>query len=120
MFHFLHSLPRNIELLGRCLLSLFHKLVKEYDAVVNYSAIKHTRNSLRGLDPKFEKPATQCSSMRHAQIWTVRLHPLRIPKKSSEESGWESEDLALEAWDRYAACRDKVSDLRAREAVAST
>jgi hypothetical protein len=30
------------------------------------------------------------------------------------------EDLALEAWDRYAACRDKVSDLRAREAVAST
>ena len=30
------------------------------------------------------------------------------------------EDLALDAWDRYAACRDKVSDLRAREAVART
>ncbi len=30
------------------------------------------------------------------------------------------DDLALEAWDRYAACRDKVSDLRAREATART
>ena len=30
------------------------------------------------------------------------------------------EDLALEAWDRYASCRDKVSNLRAREATART
>jgi hypothetical protein len=30
------------------------------------------------------------------------------------------DDLALEAWDRYAACRDKVSELRAREATART
>jgi hypothetical protein len=28
--------------------------------------------------------------------------------------------MALEAWDRYAACRDKVSELRAREATART
>ena len=59
--------------------------------VVNYSAIKYARNSLYGLDPRFEKPATQCSSMRHAQIRTERLHPLSIPKESGEESGWESE-----------------------------
>lgn len=30
------------------------------------------------------------------------------------------DDLALEAWDRYASCRDKVSELRAREATART
>jgi hypothetical protein len=30
------------------------------------------------------------------------------------------DDLALEAWDRYAVCRDKVSELRSREATART
>jgi hypothetical protein len=30
------------------------------------------------------------------------------------------DDLALEAWDRYAACRDQIADLRAREATART
>ncbi len=28
--------------------------------------------------------------------------------------------MALQAWDRYAACRDKVSEIRAREATART
>jgi hypothetical protein len=35
--------------------------------------------------------------MGHAQIRTERLHSLRIPKKSSEEAGIESEDLAFDA-----------------------
>jgi hypothetical protein len=30
------------------------------------------------------------------------------------------DEMALEAWDRYASCRDKVSELRAREATART
>jgi hypothetical protein len=30
------------------------------------------------------------------------------------------DEMALEAWDRYAACRDKMSELRAREATART
>ena len=30
------------------------------------------------------------------------------------------DELALEAWDRYASCRDKMSELRAREATART
>lgn len=30
------------------------------------------------------------------------------------------DELALGAWDRYAACRDKMSELRAREATART
>jgi hypothetical protein len=30
------------------------------------------------------------------------------------------DEMALQAWDRYASCRDKVSELRAREATART
>lgn len=30
------------------------------------------------------------------------------------------DEMALQAWDRYAACRDKVSEIRAREATART
>ena len=30
------------------------------------------------------------------------------------------DEMALQAWDRYASCRDKVSEIRAREAAART
>src|SRR6185312_1763534 len=95
--HFLHSSPRYLELLGRCLLRLLHELVKNDDATVNDRAVEDPRNSLRGLDPEFEQAATHSAGVRHSQVWTEQLHSFGISDESRDESGCEVEDLRLDA-----------------------
>jgi hypothetical protein len=93
MFHLLHSPSRKVELPGWRLLRLLHELVKKNNSVAYYGAIQHPCNSFCSLDPEFENPATHGPSVGHAKIWTIHLHPIGIPKKTSENTGRQSENL---------------------------
>src|SRR5713226_387995 len=62
MLHFPHPLSRDIEFLEWRLVCLLHELVQEDNSSADDRAKEHTRNSLRGFDPKFEQPATHRTS----------------------------------------------------------
>lgn len=96
MSYILHSLPRNLEFLGGRLGRFLYELMQEDNPTTYNRAVEHSRNSLRGLDSEFKKPATHCPGMGHAQIWTKCLHPLGVSQESNDKASREIEDFILD------------------------
>ena len=62
-------------------------------SAAHHGAIEYPRDSLCGLDPKFKNPFAHGPGVGHAKIWTIYLHSLGIPEKTSENASRQSEDL---------------------------
>jgi hypothetical protein len=88
-------LPRGLQLLWRRLVRLLHELVEKDDSPFNDRAIEHPGNSFGRLDPQLEEPTTHRSRMRHAQIWTMDLHALRVSNETGDEAAREGQDFIL-------------------------
>ena len=70
--------------------------MQEDNLTVYDRAVEHPRNSRRGLDSEFKKPATHCPGMGHAQIWTKSFHSLGVSQESGDKPSRESEDFILD------------------------
>jgi hypothetical protein len=61
--------------------------VKDHDLAADDSAIEHPGNAFCGLETELEQAVAHGTSMRHAEIRTVYLHPLGVAQKPGDKPG---------------------------------